>query len=74
MTLPAPQPAYVLRGHASQIHATRFIRSNSRLVTGDGEGWVVVWSLTSKRPTAVWQAHQGSILGVEAWGEDKLIT
>ncbi|TVY25442.1 ASTRA-associated protein [Lachnellula hyalina] len=69
-----PQPAYILRGHSSQIHSTSFIRSNSRLVTGDTEGWIVVWSLAIKRPVAVWKAHEGSILGAKAWGIDKLIT
>lgn len=74
MALPVPQPAYILRGHASQIHATTFIRENSRLVTGDAEGWVVVWGLVLKRAVAVWKAHEGSLLGVRAWGSDRLIT
>ncbi|TVY42315.1 ASTRA-associated protein [Lachnellula occidentalis] len=69
-----PQPAYILRGHSSQIHSTSFIRSNRRLVTGDTEGWIVVWSLAIKRPVAVWKAHEGSILGATAWGIDKFIT
>jgi hypothetical protein len=69
-----PQPSYILRGHASQIHYTSFIRSNSRLITGDAEGWIVVWSLAIKRPVAVWRAHEGSILGAEAWGTNKIIT
>ncbi|KAI6713464.1 WD domain-containing protein [Diplocarpon mali] len=74
MSLPPAQPAYILRGHASQIHTTAFIRSNSRLVTGDAAGWVVVWSLATKRPVAVWRAHEGVILGASAWGPDKIIT
>lgn len=74
MSLPPPQPAYILRGHAAQVHSTEFIRSNSRLVTGDADGWVVVWSLAIKRPVAVWKAHEGTILGARAWGVDKIIT
>lgn len=74
MSLPPAQPAYILRGHAAQIHSTSFIRSNSRLVTGDAEGWIVIWSLATKRPTAVWRAHEGVILGAEAWGQNLLIT
>jgi hypothetical protein len=73
--LPPAQPAYILRGHNSQIHATQFIRVNSRLVTGDAEGWIVVWDLATKRPAAVWKAHEGGpILGISAWGPGKLIT
>ncbi|KAK0119844.1 hypothetical protein ONS95_011276 [Cadophora gregata] len=74
MALPPAQPAYILRGHGSQIHSTTFIRSNSRLVTGDEEGWIVIWSLATKRPVAVWRAHEGAILGASPWGFDKLIT
>lgn len=72
--LPPAQPAYVLRGHAAQIHAVCFMRANSRLVTGDADGWVVIWSLVTKRPVAVWRAHEGTLLGARSWGEDKLIT
>ncbi|KAL2070609.1 hypothetical protein VTL71DRAFT_13635 [Oculimacula yallundae] len=74
MALPPAQPAYILRGHGSQIHSTTFIRSNSRLVTGDAEGWIVVWSLATKRAVAVWRAHEGAILGASAWGLEKIIT
>ena len=74
LAMAVPQPAYILRGHSSQIHASAFIRSNSRLVTGDAEGWLVLWDLAVKRPVAVWRAHEGSILGVDAWGEERLIT
>ncbi|KUJ16262.1 WD domain-containing protein [Mollisia scopiformis] len=74
MALPPAQPAYILRGHGSQIHATAFIRSNTRLLTGDADGWIVIWSLATKRPVAVWKAHEGSILGINAWGSEKLIT
>jgi len=74
MSLPPAQPAYILRGHSAQIHSTSFIRSNSRLVTGDAEGWIVLWSLASKRPVAVWKAHKGAILGATAWDDQKIIT
>ncbi|EMR87866.1 putative wd repeat protein [Botrytis cinerea BcDW1] len=71
MSIPpgAPQPSYILRGHATPIHVAKFIRGNTRLVTGDAEGWVVMWSLESRRGTAVWRAHEGVLLGVGEWGE-----
>ncbi|RDW80529.1 hypothetical protein BP5796_05227 [Coleophoma crateriformis] len=74
MALPPAQPSYILRGHASQIHCACFIRSNKRLVSGDADGWIVIWSLDIKRPLAVWRAHEGAILGADTWGPDKLIT
>lgn len=69
-----PQPQAILRGHAAQVHAARFIRGNERLVTGDAEGFVVVWDLTVMRARAVWRAHQKTILGIEEWGPERLIT
>ena len=76
MSLPpgAPQPSCILRGHATAIHVAKFIRGNTRLVTGDAEGWVVVWSLETRRSVAVWRAHEGVLLGVGEWGEERVIT
>jgi WD40 repeat protein len=68
------QPSYVFRGHTSQIHSAQLVHDNTCLVTGDADGYVVYWKLESKRPIAVWQAHEGAILGTEAWGPTKLIT
>ncbi|KAF3052623.1 ASTRA complex subunit [Didymella keratinophila] len=73
-TLPPAQPSYILRGHASQIHSVQFVRENTRLVTGDADGWVIYWKLETKRALAVWKAHDGAILGTADWGHDKIIT
>nr|POE51795.1 astra-associated protein 1 [Quercus suber] len=51
-SLPPALPTYILRGHGAQIHALHFFRKNLRLVSGDAEGWVVVWDVSIKRPTA----------------------
>lgn len=69
-----PQPKAILRGHKAQVHAATFIRSNDRLITGDADGYVVVWDLTIMRATAVWRAHDNAILGISEWGPDKIIT
>lgn len=50
------------------------MRQNMRLVTGDADGWIVIWSLATKRAVAVWRAHEGTLLGARSWGSDKLIT
>jgi len=68
------QPKSLLRGHKAQVHAATFVRRNDRLVTGDAEGFVVVWDLTIMRPRAVWQAHSNAILGVAGWGDNRIIT
>lgn len=73
-SLPPAQPAFILRGHSAQIHALHFTDGNSRLLTGDAEGWIVSWNLAFKRPVAVWKAHANAILGVSSWGTDRIIT
>lgn len=72
--LPAAQPTYVLRGHNAQIHSVCFLRHNTRLLTGDAEGWLVLWNVASKRAVAVWRAHEGATLGLSSWGVDNVIT
>jgi WD40 repeat protein len=71
--LPPAQPSYVFRGHQSAIHSVQVVRQNSRLVTGDADGWIVFWKLESKRPVAVWKAHDAAILGTGEW-LDRFIT
>ncbi|KAI0403768.1 WD repeat-containing protein [Xylaria palmicola] len=68
------QPKSVLRGHGAQVHVTTFIRGNQRLASGDADGFVVLWDLTIMRPRAVWRAHAAAILGLSAWGHDKVVT
>ncbi|GKT85584.1 WD repeat-containing protein [Colletotrichum tofieldiae] len=74
MTDAVPHPKSILRGHKAQVHTLAFIRGNERLVSGDAEGFVVLWDLTIMRPTAVWRAHENAILGIEGWGDDRIIT
>ncbi|RKL24495.1 ASTRA-associated protein 1 [Fusarium oxysporum] len=69
-----PTPKSILRGHKSQVHTAAFIRSNERLITGDADGFVVLWDLTIMRPRAVWRPHEKALLGVGGWGDDKIIT
>jgi hypothetical protein len=71
---PPAQPAYVLRGHTAQIHATHFLRKNAYLLTGDADGWVVLWNTTTKRPDAVWKPHKTTILGLGTWVDERIIT
>lgn len=72
-SLPPAQPAYILRGHTAQIHSVHFFRQNLRLLTGDADGWVVLWDVPIKRPVVVWKPHVATVLGLGSWGE-KIIT
>jgi hypothetical protein len=60
-------PIYILRGHAAQIHALHIFNDNLRLVSGDADGWIVIWDLVTKRPVAVWKAHAGAVLEVKGF-------
>ena len=72
--LPPAQPSFILRGHTAPIHSVQFIHRNTRLLTGDAEGWVIYWKVETKRPVAVWKAHESAILGTENWGHERIIT
>jgi len=73
-TLLPIQPAYILRGHKAQIHALHFLHNNSRLLSGDATGHVVLWDTSTKRAKAVWKAHDGGVLGFGIWDDDKVIS
>ncbi|CAK7205866.1 Astra associated protein 1 Asa1 [Sporothrix eucalyptigena] len=81
-TLPPAQPTAILRGHRAQVHSAVFMRlertaegatmtADTRLATGDSDGYVVLWDLAIVRARAVWRAHQNSILGMAAWDDDQ---
>lgn len=60
-------PVYILRGHAAPIHALHIFSQNMRLVSGDADGWIVIWNLVTKRPVATWKAHAGAVLEVKGF-------
>lgn len=71
---PPATPIYILRGHAAPIHALHVFKQNLRLVSGDADGWVVIWDLVTKRPVTVWKAHAGAVLEVKGFGTSTGVT
>jgi WD40 repeat protein len=67
-------PIYILRGHGAPIHALHIYNQNLRLVSGDANGWIVIWDLVTKRPVTVWKAHAGAVLEVKGFNLDSGIT
>jgi WD40 repeat protein len=65
--LPPATPRYILRGHASAIQALHFFASNTRLISADAAGWIVIWDVATKRARAVWKAHEGAVLEVKGY-------
>ncbi|RMZ76717.1 hypothetical protein DV737_g4719, partial [Chaetothyriales sp. CBS 132003] len=67
-------PIYVLRGHNGPVHSLLFFHENAFLASGDADGWLIVWSISSKRPVGVWKAHEQGVTGIKAWKSDRLLT
>ncbi|EEA28513.1 Astra associated protein 1 Asa1 [Talaromyces marneffei ATCC 18224] len=65
--LPPATPRYILRGHASAVQALHFFASNTRLISADADGWVIIWDVATKRARAVWKAHEGAVLEVKGY-------
>lgn len=51
---------FSFRGHKAPIACLCYYEES--IVSADREGWVVVWNLGTKRPIALWKAHDGHIL------------
>lgn len=66
-------PTYVLRGHDAPIHALHYFCRNAYLASGDSQGWLVIWSLATKRPMAVWKGHEGAVMAIRHWTNDRLV-
>ncbi|RKP29404.1 WD40 repeat-like protein [Metschnikowia bicuspidata] len=49
-----------LRGHKAAVAC--ITQKNDFLVSADRDGWVIVWNLATKRPRAIWKAHEGHIV------------
>ncbi|XP_039627446.1 guanine nucleotide-binding protein subunit beta-like protein 1 isoform X1 [Polypterus senegalus] len=81
MTLPPPEPLFVLRGAASPVNTLKFHCKTSCgaepfLFSGSSNGIIHTWSLTTRRPVAELNGHQGkSVLWVQTlWDNDSLIS
>jgi WD40 repeat protein len=48
---PAPVPLFVLRGHASPVYTCCFSDDGTKLVSGAGDGNMMIWDVASKRCT-----------------------
>ncbi|KZT53245.1 WD40 repeat-like protein [Calocera cornea HHB12733] len=71
--MPAPSPTHILRQHNAQINALAFSADNSLIYSGDSDGMVCIVYCKILRPVSLWQAHTGSILGIEGW-DGKVVT
>ncbi|KAJ3145835.1 Guanine nucleotide binding protein (G protein), beta polypeptide 1-like [Geranomyces variabilis] len=71
---PPPDPLYVLRAHGADVTAVCFLHNDLYLASGDVEGKVIIWSMTTRRPVQKWQAHTSGILAVHQIPGDRLLS
>lgn len=53
-----------LRGHKEPVSC--ICRHGDDLVSADRNGWIIIWSLITKRPRAIWKGHDGHILTLKS--------
>ncbi|KAK9479021.1 WD40 repeat-like protein [Lipomyces japonicus] len=69
-----PVASATLRAHNSPITSVAFHADNTRLVSGDEEGWVIQWSIITRRPMSIFRPHRGVILALHWLKDDLLLT
>lgn len=69
---------FSLRAHKAAL--TCIACHENHVVSSDRDGWIIVWNLSSRRPMALWRAHDGHILtlkltqmGLISHGRDSMI-
>lgn len=66
--MPAVAPGWAtLRAHKSTVRALGFTENGQYLISGDDEGFCVFWCLDTRRPLAIWQAHNNALLTTKFW-------
>lgn len=63
-----------LRAHSASVRALNFAGGGASLISGDEDGWVVIWNLHIRRPTAIWRAHSHALLAVQSRGPHEALT
>lgn len=71
---PPPPPTYILREHRGPVNFIHLFNDDQCLASCDGEGWVVIWRMRTRRPIVKWKAHKESCLKVTTVNNDTLIS
>ncbi|GBC04492.1 hypothetical protein RclHR1_00570048 [Rhizophagus clarus] len=62
MSATPPTPIYIFREHEDQINHLEFYQNNTKLISGDAEGNIIIWDMKIKRPALKFKAHNKGIL------------
>lgn len=67
-----PSPFFLLRGHASEVQCLEFSQESlsdsllsNAIISGDADGFIIIWSTKTFRPLAIWKAHDAALLTVK---------
>ena len=70
----APTPLHLLRFHTSPVTALARSNDNERIYSADSSGRAVVTSARSLRAITIWNPHSDSVLGIEEWDDEFILT
>ncbi|KAI8057446.1 WD40-repeat-containing domain protein [Thamnidium elegans] len=69
-----PPPTYIFREHKSSVNSVHLFDNDQYLASSDGDGWVIIWSMRTKRPLLKWKAHKDNCLKVTTVKNNQLIS
>lgn len=64
---------FTLKGHGVLVTASCLFGGNT-LVSGDENGWIILWNLNTRRPLGVWKAHDERIITLQAMDKTHLLS
>lgn len=65
-------PDLVLRGHQHAVNCVLFVQKNKLLLTGDSNGEIKIWNLSTRRCAQSIRMHQDSVLSLNILQNDKI--
>ncbi|TPX31195.1 hypothetical protein SmJEL517_g05402 [Synchytrium microbalum] len=66
----APEAEFLYRGHEADVRAVSFLPQGRGLLSADGAGVLIVWTLDTRRAIRKWQAHSNVIYAADAIPSD----
>ncbi|KAI9351872.1 WD40-repeat-containing domain protein [Pilaira anomala] len=69
-----PPPTYIFREHTSSVNSVHLFDNDQYIASCDGEGWIIIWSMRTKRPLLKWKGHKESCLKVTTIENNQVIS
>ncbi|KAI7886878.1 WD40-repeat-containing domain protein [Mucor mucedo] len=72
--LAPPPPVYIFREHQTTVSYVQLFDNDNFLVSSDGEGWIIIWKMKTRRPIMKWKAHKDNCIKAISINENTLIS